>query len=244
MQWKMSKDGQERIAYDSEWFPKALPELFDPDYLREKGMLSGTGNGRGAVWFFHYAGKDYVLRHYCRGGKAALLLEDCYLWTGWSRSRPAKETRMLGWLVARNFPVPAPVSWRVVRSGLAYRADIVTARIPQARSLTQVLCKQALALGKWRGIGALLRRLHDLQIWHADLNLGNILLRSPDDFFLLDFDRCRARFGHYWKKGNLKRLHRSCLKEKAKNPDIHFAEQDFRALLRGYEANTSKEGHD
>ena len=47
-----------------------------------------------------------------------------------------------------------------------------------ARPLTQILRERALEVAEWEGLGALLRRFHDFQVWHADLNLSNILLRT------------------------------------------------------------------
>ena len=234
MQQRILEDGQGHIAYDPEWLSEAMPELFDPHHLSVQGMLSSFGSGRGTVWLFRHEGKEYALRHYRRGGKVAQLLGDRYLWTGLNRSRPARETEILCRLAGQGLPVPGPVAWRVVRSGLMYRADLIVTRISRARPLTQILRKQALAATEWENLGALLRQFHDLQVWHADLNLSNILLRPPSDFFLVDFDRCRIRLGKLWKQRNLKRLHRSCLKEQAQNLEFHFREQDFDALRRGY----------
>ncbi len=239
MQQRMPEDGRGHIVYDPEWLSEATPELFDPHHLSVQGMLSSFGSGRGTVWLFRYEGKEYALRHYHRGGMVAQFLDDRYLWTGLNRSRPAKEAKILRQLAGQGLPVPNPVAWRVTRSGLMYRADLIVTRISRARSLTQILRERDLAAAEWENLGALLRRFHDLQVWHADLNLSNILLRPPGDFFLVDFDRCRARFGKLWKQRNLKRLHRSCLKEQAQNREFHFREQDFDILLQGYARGAS-----
>lgn len=234
MQQFMLEGGRGRIVYDPEWLSEAKPELFDPHHLSVQGMLSSFGSGRGTVWLFRHEGKEYALRHYHRGGKVAQFLGDRYLWTGLGRSRPARETEILRQLAGQGLPVPSPAAWRVIRSGLMYRADLIVTRISRARPLTQVLRERALEAAEWENLGALLRRFHDLQVWHADLNLSNILLRPPGDFFLIDFDRCRIRIGKLWKQRNLRRLHRSCLKEQARNPEFCFGERDFDALLQGY----------
>ena len=230
----MPEDGQGHIVCDPERLSGATPELFDPHYLSVQGMLSSFGSGRGTVWLFRHEENEYALRHYHRGGKVARFLGDRYLWTGLDRSRPAREARILYQLAGQGLPVPSPAAWRVVRNGLIYRADLIVTRVSRARPLTQILRERALAAAEWESLGALLRRFHDLQVWHADLNLSNILLRPPGDFFLIDFDRCRIRFGKLWKQRNLKRLHRSCLKEQGQNQEFHFREQDFDALLLGY----------
>ncbi len=242
MQKLMLEDGQGHIAYDPEWLSQASPELFDPHHLSVQGMLSSFGSGRGTVWLFRHEGTEYALRHYHRGGKVAQVLKDRYLWTGLNRSRPAREARILQELAGKGLPVPNPVAWRVIRSGLVYRADLIVTRISRARSLTQILRERALSAAEWETLGALLRRFHDGQVWHADLNLSNILLQPTGDFFLIDFDRCRVRFGTLWKPRNLKRLHRSCRKEQANNPEFHFREQDFEVLLRGYARGAQASG--
>lgn len=234
MRQRMSEERQDHIVYDPEWLSEATPEFFDPHHLSVQGMLSSFGSGRGTVWLFRHEGKEFALRHYHRGGKVARFLEDRYLWTGLNRSRPAREVRILSQLAGQGLPVPNPVAWRVIRSGLMYRADLIVTRISRARPLTQILRERALTAAEWENLGILLRRFHDLQVWHADLNLSNILLQPPSDFSLIDFDRCRIRFGKLWKQRNLKRLHRSCLKEQTRNPKFHFREQDFDALLQGY----------
>ena len=242
MQQLMPEDGQGHIVYDPEWLSEAKPELFDPHHLSVQGMLSSFGSGRGTVWLFRHEGKEYALRHYHRGGQVAQFLGDRYLWTGLNRSRPAREAKILRQLAGQGLPVPSPAAWRVMRSGLMYRADLIVTRISRARPLTQIMREQPLTATEWENLGAMLRRFHDLQVWHADLNLSNILLRPPGDFFLIDFDRCRIRFGRLWKQRNLKRLHRSCLKEQAQNPEFHFREQDFDALLEGYARGVSADG--
>ena len=234
MQRHPFRSGQGHIVYDPRWLTAAPPELFDPHHLNAQGLLSSFGSGRGAVWLFRHEGHDFALRHYHRGGKMAPLLRDRYLYLGLNRTRPAREARILEWMVERGLPVPSPAAWRVVRDGPFYCADLIMTRIPHARSLSQVLRDENPGPVDWKALGRMLRRFHDLQVWHADLNLGNILQDTSGAFYVVDFDRCRVRRGRGWKQRNLARLHRSCLKEKTKSPDLHFRPQDFEALLRGY----------
>jgi len=238
MQQQVLGDGG-TIVYDPAYFKEAPENLFDPHQLGVQGMLSSFGSGRGTVWLFHYEGVDYALRHYRRGGKAALLWEDRYWWIGNARTRPVREEAILNFLLKQDFPTAIPVAWRIQRGGLMYRADLISTRITQAASLVQTLGQGALPRRDWQRLGALLRRLHDLQVWHADLNLGNILWRESDGFHVIDFDRSRRRRGNFWKPRNLKRLRRSCLKEQQRHTPFYFEDGDFEALLEGYEGNTA-----
>ncbi len=231
---KATEEGQDHIEYDPKWISRASPDLFDPRYLEARGMLSSVSGGRGTVRLFSYEDRLYALRHYYRGGCMARPLGDRYLWTGPYRSRPAREARLLRHLARQGLPVPHPVAWRVVHDRLVYRADLIVTGIASASSLTERLRERAIPVEAWEDLGASLRRFHNLQVWHADLNLGNIMIDAKSRFFLIDFDRCRILSGDFWKRSNLRRLHRSCLKERSRNPGFRFRDQDFDALLRGY----------
>ena len=226
------------IVYDAKRFQQVPEDLFDPHQLSVQGMLDSFGSGRGTVWLFHYGDEGYALRHYRRGGKVALLWEDRYVYSGAVRTRPVREAAILQFLLAQGFPTATPVAWRVQRSGVMYRADLISTRIIKAVSLVQLLTQRAMPHEDWRRLGGLLRRMHDLKIWHADLNLGNILWRETDGFHLIDFDRSRRRRGNFWKRGNLLRLRRSCFKEQQRHEQFYFADDDFAALFEGYSGNT------
>ena len=88
----------------------------------------------------------------------------------------------------------------------------------------------------WRRIGGLIRRLHDLQICHTDLNAHNILVQqfeAQEKYWLLDFDKCGQKSGDFWKAQNLARLKRSFLKE-TERMGIRFTEENWTMLLQGY----------
>src|SRR5690606_5957198 len=131
-------------------------------------------------------------RHYRRGGIFGPWLVDRYLWLGLVRTRAVREWTLLAELYGQGLPVPRPVAVRVCRTGLCYRADIVTERIAPAESLAERLAREPLSASGWRAIGACIRRFHDAGIWHADLNAHNVLL-TADGPHLLDFDRGRRR---------------------------------------------------
>ena len=79
---------------------------------------------------------------------------------------------------------------RVQRSGLFYRADIVTERIDNAESLAQQLARAPLPPEQWREIGRCLRRFHAAAVWHPDMTAHNVLL-SGQQVYLVDFDKSR-----------------------------------------------------
>ena len=91
---------------------------------------------------------------------------------------------------------------------MIYRAAIVVARIPQARTLAQ-----SLDSADPQAIAAAILKMHDAGVWHADLNAFNILLDDAGHVWLIDFDRGRVRdMAPRLRNANLARLRRSLCK--------------------------------
>ena len=110
-------------------------------------------------------------------------------------------------------------------------------RIENAQDLTAVMQHSELNSQGWQNIGKLIRRLHDMQICHTDLNAHNILVQKnlvDEKYWLLDFDKCGQKSGNSWKQENLQRLHRSFIKE-TERMKIRFNDTDWQELLNGYQ---------
>lgn len=184
---------------------------FEPRYWISCNAVVARHAGRnGMSLVFEQLGRRYVLRHYRRGGFVARISHDDYLWTGESRTRSLAELRMLLRLHAAGLPVPRPVAARYERSGIAYRADLITEELPDTQTLAARLAEGELGLTVWTAIGRCIRLFHDHGVCHADLNAHNILLRGNDEVFLVDFDRAtRRRKPGLWRDANLARLRRS-----------------------------------
>ncbi len=209
------------------------PAWFEPEFWAQRGELAGAALGRGTTHFVRGAGHDWVLRHYRRGGIAARLSEDRYLWRSEQRTRPFAEWALTHRLHRAGLPVPVPVAARYVRDGRAYRGDIITERLAPTWSLVEALRIDALSLLTWVSIGRCIRRFHDLGVCHADLNAHNVLL-GEEGVYLVDFDRCRLRADGLWRDGNLVRLRRSLDKIAYGLPAERFTDADWHALLGGY----------
>jgi 3-deoxy-D-manno-octulosonic acid kinase len=227
------QSGKSHILYDAELPIHAEPVLFEPSAWRRRGQLLGSAQGRGETAFVGDGTHEYVLRHYRRGGLPGRLVRDSYLWTGLERTRAWREWHLTAELYRRGLPVPRPVAARVEHDGLFYRADLVTLRIPAARSLAQALAQAALPVERWQAIGACIRCFHDAGVDHADLNAHNILL-ADSGVYLIDFDRGRLRAPGRWQAANLARLLRSLRKLYNESLDIAFSDTDWQSLLAGY----------
>ena len=214
--------------------------FFQPDFWRGENRLSGSAQGRGTTYFVQsedWFGVNCALRHYYRGGLIGKFNKDLFLFKNLAKTRSFAEFRLLARLQQAGLPVPKPIGARVQKVGIFYRADLLSQRIENARDLTDLLQREQLTPAQWQQIGALIRRLHDLQICHSDLNAHNILCQQKGNetqFWLIDFDKCGERAGEDWKAENLQRLHRSFIKEIGRMA-IQFSPQNWADLLSGYQ---------
>lgn len=226
------------IWYDSTVIEAMEPRIFEPDWLCAKGHRRGVSQGRGNAHYLHFVGRDMVLRPFHRGGLIGKLNRDRYIYVRVGDSRAMREFTLLAWMRTQGLPVPRPLAARHRSSGLFYRADLITERIPGTRPLAEVLPERALHEEHWVAIGAVIRQMHSLGVDHADLNSRNILLDALEQAWLIDFDKCKRRAQGGWTQRNLARLHRSFTKERRKHPDLNWTAHDWAALLRGYVERT------
>lgn len=225
------------IVFDAARLPQPGPELFSPRHLGDRARPVTQG-GRGAAWFVELDGVEAVLRHYRRGGMAARVSRDRYLWRGEARVRSFAEFRLLAWLRAQGLRVPAPLAALYRRRGLTYTAALVVERIPGARSLAQRIGEGEVQ-PPWLRIGAAIGRLHRLGVDHADLNAHNILLDREDRVWLIDFDRGSRNGSSGFGERNLLRLQRSLRKLAPASPGV---EVGFASLREAYLAELAKDG--
>ena len=95
MNLKFEQTGCRAIVYDADCMPPPGPELFDAEYWQRTGAISATAPGRGNALMLETPFGSAVMRAYLRGGRAARLSHDRYLFTGFDRCRPLAEARML-----------------------------------------------------------------------------------------------------------------------------------------------------
>lgn len=213
-----------------------LMACFDIAYWQSKDAVLGSAIGRGITWFVQTNILPAALRHYRRGGIFGKIIKDAYWFSSWEQTRPAQEFALLTDLYQANLPVPRPIAARAMRDGSFYRADILVEKIPDTQDLVAVLQSTPLSKKQYIEMGHLVRRLHDVSVFHSDLNIHNILLDKQGQFWLIDFDKCGKKRGDDWKQGNLKRLLRSFRKEKQKR-NIHWQEEDWQFLMAGYQGS-------
>ncbi len=225
--------GYGAILFDRQHLRQADATLFAPANWGERARPVGEG-GRGSAWFIDAPFGQCVLRHYLRGGMAAHLSRDRYLWQGAERTRSFAEFRLMRKLIAQKLPVPRPLAAFYMRDGLRYRAALLMERLEGVRSLAE----RAQAAGRaapWEEAGRLIARFHRAGLDHADLNAHNILFDDAGHGWLIDLDRGALRIpATRWRERNLRRLLRSLLKLRGQR-SRDDVEKDFVRLRRAYE---------
>ncbi|MFP4351351.1 MAG: 3-deoxy-D-manno-octulosonic acid kinase [Puniceicoccaceae bacterium] len=194
--------------------------------------------GRARIVFFSLGGRDYVRKHYARGGFVRHLISDRYAFSGLERTRMWREFRLLQRLRQMDLPVPEPAAVRcVLHTPFTYSGELVTRRLPGAETLGAILRRQALPPGIWTSIGRTIGRFHRQSVYHSDLNIENIMLDPESRIFLLDFDKGSIRPGRRktWMRRNLDRLHRSLRKAHDHSESFHFAPDDWSRLIDGHQ---------
>lgn len=224
------------IVYDADRVQQPGPELFDPGFWSGQGAVAGEAIGRGSALFLETPFGDAVLRQYLRGGFPARFNRDRYLFTGWERSRPVAEYRILERLSSDGLPVPIPIAALTSRNGLLYRGCLLTVRIPDALPLSDLMLPRSGSGVFWQRVGGCIRRFHDYGLVHADLNARNILVGVDEAVHLIDFDRARVDAGNRAAfERNLQRLRRSF--DKLWPPaEEQWLDGCWDALRQGYEA--------
>jgi 3-deoxy-D-manno-octulosonic acid kinase len=222
------------ILYDPSLVTQPRHEWFEINHWQQQHAARLARGGRGNVVFIDAAidGRQHhwVLRHYRRGGLIGKLINDQYLWLGADATRCVREWRLLAQLYAQGLPVPRPVAVRYVRSGISYRADLLTETITGARTLTECLEHSILPSVVWQAIGTTIARFHAAGVHHADLNAHNIVFDAQQAVILLDFDRGQVQpLKSRWVDVVLARLLRS-LNKLQQQRGIHFALHDWQQL--------------
>ncbi len=219
------------IVYDADLIQQPGAHLFVAEAWESSGSVVGQAPGRSSALFLETGFGPAVLRHYFRGGWAARLSRDRYVYTGLERSRPIAEFHMLARLYKMGLPVPQPLAAQCLREGLFYSGDLMTRRLLDVIPLADLPDILQSDPAMWIATGACIRHFHDHGLVHADLNARNILVGSENTVYLIDFDRAQIRPGaRNLFEANLKRLQRSL----RKILDPGQLEQGWKYLQRGY----------
>ena len=204
---KELESGHAYIRYDAKVIAQPELSLFDPALPALQARPVSEG-GRQAAWYVHCGGHDAVLRHYRRGGWAARVSNDRYLWAGLQQVRSMNEFDVLRSLYEAGLPVPRPYAAACWKSGPTYRAALIVERLHEVTALAS-----ALDVADSEQVARAIYAMHEQGVWHADLNAYNVLLDEEGRAWLIDFDKARRPVLSLERRSaNLLRLRRSLAK--------------------------------
>ncbi|HFC9448382.1 TPA: 3-deoxy-D-manno-octulosonic acid kinase [Vibrio cholerae] len=229
-------DAQQKVWFDDALLHEDPSQCCNPEFWQQNGKVLGSATGRGTTWFVQLQQTQGALRHYRRGGLFGKLVADSYGFTGWEKTRSYQEFMLLNHLRDAGVNVPRPIAARVQKHGLLYKADLLSEKVPNARDLVSILQESPISDELYRKIGREIRKMHDAQVNHTDLNIHNILIDDQDKVWIIDFDKCYVQSGDGWKESNLERLKRSFEKERRKRA-VHWSEDEFYDVLSAYKGN-------
>jgi 3-deoxy-D-manno-octulosonic acid kinase len=231
------------ILYDKAIINQISAERFTAAGWPHAEVLTGPlrSGGRGNTMFVGNVPRQFVLRHYMRGGLIGKVNRDSYIFSGEDLTRPFMEWRLLDKLAANNMNVPRPAAARFCRRGTFYTADIITVRIPDVVSLSEYIAVEDRGEEFWRSVGAAIWKFHEAGVYHADMNAYNVQVDKDGDIWMLDFDKGALRSPGKWQQETLSRLHRSLGKVLGLDPKLHFRSANWDTLLEAYfEASRSE----
>lgn len=193
--------------------------LFDGE-----GCEPAAAKGRVHLARFPYADGYGLVRPYKRGGLVRHFLAETYLFD----NRPLRELNILRYLYEQEFAVPMPLGACWERTRVGYRGSIATQELDALTLVEYLGNSRETADQALRQCGELIRKMHDLGVFHADLQARNILV-GPSSVYLIDFDNARKTqsLGPYQRARNLLRLRRSLEKNRF-DPEI------FDGIRAGY----------
>jgi 3-deoxy-D-manno-octulosonic acid kinase len=224
------------ILYDKAIINQISAERFTAEGWLHAEVLTGSlrSAGRGNTMFVGNVPRQFVLRHYRRGGLLGKLVRDTYVFSGEDLTRSFMEWRLLDKLAANNMNVPRPAAARFVRRGTFYTADLITVRIPDVVSLSQYIAAEDRDEAFWQALGAAIWKFHEAGVYHADMNAYNVQVDKDGDIWMLDFDKGALKPPGPWQQETLSRLHRSLKKVLDLDPKLHFRATNWEQLLEGY----------
>jgi len=224
------------ILYDKAIISQISDERFTPRGWLHAEVLKGElrSAGRGNTLFVGNVPRQFVLRHYMRGGLVGRFIRDTYVFSGADKTRSFSEWRLLDKLASNNLRVPRPAAARYSRKGTFYTADIITVRIPDVMSLSQYISRNKPDEAFWHSVGAAIYTFHAAGVYHADMNAYNLQIDKDGDLWMLDFDKGALRPPGPWQQQTLSRLHRSLQKITGLDPRLNFRAVNWEQLLEGY----------
>lgn len=226
----VSGPGFKAVARE-EWIP----------YLERRGLFRPsrffvpleTHKSRGKGGLLLVDGEALVIRPNRHGGALGRFLGDVYL----DPNRPHRELILLWRLGNLGIPTLDPIASVTEQKTPFCKGFLITKFLQGAVDLRQFLAQEGRPRQRMAVIckaAETIRRLHDLGVFHADLQLENLLVKG-EEVYIIDLDRSwqRVPLSPSLRLKNLLRLLRSAEKAQ-KGGKIPLSTREILAFWRAY----------
>lgn len=196
--------------------------------LYEKGKV--LPSGRRTSKLIEYKGKNYILKKEARGGILSSVLSDTYF----SLSPFYREFEISAALFSRGLSIPILLLFGK-KLNILYEVYSLTQFIDECISLKDLVLKDNCDEERIFKAGEAIAKMHNLGLYHFDLNLGNIIF-SKDKTFIIDFRNSYfydSPLNKTLSRKNIIRIFQSYLKETIKE-GIECQKNFSKLLLDGY----------
>jgi 3-deoxy-D-manno-octulosonic acid kinase len=214
-------------------------------------LPASTMSGRRPLGELELGSTSYLVRRFVHGGLLRWLTGSRYL----DAERPFRELLVAAELVERGIPTPLVVAARAQRaSGGGWRLDVVTPRVWGTMDVGEALERvrrgevgRRACAALFSAVGALVRRLHDAGLAHADLQPRNVLVNrgaltgTRPELWIVDLDRSFLvpELTDAERQTNLRRLLRAILRRESRGSPF-LRPPDFARFLRGYDPERAR----
>ncbi len=217
--YKILKRGQNIIGIFKENFPQ---ELFDKSleliYKFQSDTFQPLYGGRNRVFILNKNNNlSIVVKIYSHGG----IFKYPFFNESFFSNRFLKEFRLYTDVLYNKLPVPEYYGGFWLKKFGLYRCVVITQYIPDTYTLEQFLNNRTFSLTEKLDVvkhcGKIIKDMHNLGVYHNDLQIRNILIHLSDkSVYLIDFDNAK-KYSHlniFLRSLNLLRLKRSFVKRK------------------------------
>tara|TARA_B110000008_G_scaffold43690_1_gene41336 strand:+ start:1099 stop:1782 length:684 start_codon:yes stop_codon:yes gene_type:complete len=200
------------IQYDSNVFDNFSDKLFNVDYITKERLIKSEIYGRGKTYDIKLDGKEFILKHYIRGGFASKISYDNYVFDSIASTRSVKEYNLLNNLFIKELPVPKPAALQVIRGRFTYTCDLITCKIKNIGTLHDFIMNKKMTSELWNSLELTLEKFFKENVYHSDLNAKNIIIDKKNKFYLVDFDNSYFFYEKKLFSKSIARLERSLSK--------------------------------
>ena len=210
-------------------YRSSMPDLKDLAGIKGPLGKRSSLNGRSPIRIIE---PDMAVRTLMHGGLFRHITGKNFL----SPARTIRELKVSAYLASKAIPTPEILAVRLLKKGLFYHIEVVSRLVPESTDLlTYLEAPRDDSMEMLENAGRLIRRVHSIGVYHADLHIKNLLLDGSKNLWLLDLDKAYQfdTLPGFLRWINVKRFIRSLKKWLGKGR-IHLSDAWEGSFMKGY----------